>query len=129
MSPPRQDRPLNDAESDRINAMLSRFHSEYAMNIAEKIDGFFAVLICSPEIAKPSQYLPEIWGGEMTDDEAFADRKEAQDFLGLLFRHWNNIVRMLEKGIYSLLCYSWIKKHCSCQRLGTRLHTWHSFAS
>jgi uncharacterized protein len=98
MSPPRQDRPLNDAESDRINAMLSRFHSEYAMNNAEEIDGFFAALICSPEIAKPSQYLPEIWGGEMTDDEAFADRKEAQDFLSLLFRHWNNIVRMLEKG-------------------------------
>jgi uncharacterized protein len=98
MSPPQQDRPLNDAECDRINAMLSRFHSEYAMNNAEEIDGFFAALICSPEIAKPSQYLPEIWGGEMADDEAFADRKEAQDFLSLLMRHWNSIVCILEKG-------------------------------
>jgi len=34
------------------------------MNNAEEIDGFFAALICSPEIAKPSQYLPEIWGEE-----------------------------------------------------------------
>ena len=68
------------------------------MNSLEEIDGFFAALICSPELAKPSQYLPEIWGGEMADDEAFADRKEAQDFLSLLMRHWNNIARILEKG-------------------------------
>jgi yecA family protein len=61
MSPPQQDRPLNDAECDRINAMLSRFRSESAMNSAEEIDGFFAALICSPDITKPSQYLPEIW--------------------------------------------------------------------
>jgi yecA family protein len=44
--------------------MLSRFRNDYAMNNAEEVDGFFAALICSPEIAKPSQYLTEIWGGE-----------------------------------------------------------------
>ena len=98
MSPPQRDRPLNDAERDRMDAILSRFRSESAMNNAEEIDGCFAALICSPEIAKPSQYLPEIWGGEMADDEAFADRKEAQDFLSLLMRHWNSIVSILEKG-------------------------------
>jgi yecA family protein len=61
MSPPQRDRPLNDAERDRLDAMLSRFRNESAMNNAEEVDGFFAALICSPEIAKPSQYLPEIW--------------------------------------------------------------------
>jgi uncharacterized protein len=98
MSPPQQDRPLNDAERDRMDAMLSRFRSESAMNNAEEIDGFFAALICSPETAKPSQYLPEIWGGEMADDEAFDGRQELQDFLSLLMRHWNSIVCILEKG-------------------------------
>jgi uncharacterized protein len=92
------DRPLNDAERDRMDAMLSRFRSESAMNNAEEIDGFFAALICSPETAKPSQYLSEIWGGEMADDEAFDDRQELQDFLSLLMRHWNSIVCILEKG-------------------------------
>jgi uncharacterized protein YecA (UPF0149 family) len=85
-----RDRPLNDAECARLNAVLSRFGSEYAMNNLEEIDGFFAALICSPDVAKPSEYLPEIWGREMADDEAFADRQELQDFLGLLFRHWNS---------------------------------------
>jgi uncharacterized protein len=80
MSPSQPDRPLNDAERDRLDAMLSRFRNESAMNNAEEVDGFFAALICSPEIAKPSEYLPEIWGGEMADDEAFADQEELQNF-------------------------------------------------
>jgi len=97
MTPPQQDRPLNDAECDRIHTVLSRFRSESAMKNVEEIDGFFVALICSPELAKPSEYLPEIWGGEMTDDEAFADQQELQNFLNLIFRHWNSIARMLEE--------------------------------
>jgi uncharacterized protein len=94
---PSPDWPLNDVERDRMDAILSRFHSEDAMNSAEQIDGFFAALICSPQIAKPSEYLPEIWG-EMTDDEAFNGEQEFQEFMRLLMRHWNSIGRKLEEG-------------------------------
>ena len=93
---PSPDRPLNDVERDRMDAILSRFHSEDAIHNAEEVDGFFAALICSPEIAKPNEYLAEIWG-EMADDEAFADEQELQEFLGLLMRHWNSIGRKLEE--------------------------------
>ena len=93
---PSPDRPLNDVERDRMDAILSRFHSEDAIHNAEEVDGFFAALICSPEIAKPNEYLAEIWG-EMADDEAFADEQELQEFLGLLMRHWNSIGRKLEQ--------------------------------
>jgi uncharacterized protein len=62
------------------------------MNNREEIDGFLAALICSPDIA---EYLPEIWGGEMTYDEAFVDREQLMDFLGLLTRHWDSIVGKL----------------------------------
>ena len=89
----------------------SRFRSEYAMNNREEIDGFFVALICSPDIAKPSEYLPEIWGGgEMADDEAFADQQELQDFVNLIFRHWNSMVRILQGMMYLLLCCSKMKK-------------------
>ena len=66
---PSPERPLNDAELDRVDTILSRFHSENAIHNAEEVDGFFAALICSPEIAKPNEYLTEIWG-DMADDEA-----------------------------------------------------------
>ena len=76
MPPLQRDRPLNNAECARLGAVLSRFGSEYAMNNLEEIDGFFAALICSPDVAKPSEYLPEIWGGgEMADDEALPDQQ------------------------------------------------------
>jgi uncharacterized protein len=101
---PSPDRPLNDAERDRLDAILSRFHSEDAINSAEEVDGFFAALICSPEIAKPSEYLTEIWG-EMTNDEAFADEQELQDFLSLLFRHWNSVSRKLEEEDFTPLLF------------------------
>jgi uncharacterized protein len=93
---PSPDWPLNDVERDRLDAILSRFHSEDAMNNAEEIDGFFAALICSPEIARPNDYLAEI-RGEMTDDEAFAGEQEFQEFMRLLMRHWNSIGRKLEE--------------------------------
>jgi hypothetical protein len=56
---PSPDRPLNDVERDRMDAILSRFHSEDAMHNAEEVDGFFAALICSPEIGER-----EIPGGQ-----------------------------------------------------------------
>jgi uncharacterized protein len=103
---PQRDPPLNDAECARMDAMLARFRSEYAMNNREEIDGFFAALICSPDIAKPSEYLPEIWGGEMTYDEAFVDREQLLDFLGLLMRHWDSIVRILhEEDVFAPLLF------------------------
>jgi hypothetical protein len=68
MSPPQRDRPLNDAECARMDA------------------------------------VPEICGGEMAHDEAFVDREQLLDFLGLLMRHWDSIVRILhEEDVFAPL--------------------------
>jgi uncharacterized protein len=96
--------PLNDTECDRFDEMLSRFQSEHAINNMEELDGFFAALICSPDMVMPSTCLSEIWGGEMADEEAFTIHEELQDFLGLLFRHWNSIVRVfVEEELFTPL--------------------------
>jgi len=34
------------------------------MNV-EQLDGFFAVLIAGPETVMPSEYYPEVFGGDM----------------------------------------------------------------
>jgi uncharacterized protein len=85
------ERPLTDAEYDRLADALNRFHGERAMNL-EQLDGFFAALICGPDLVHPSEYLPEVWGGgEMADEEAFASQQQLKDFLDLVMRHWNAI--------------------------------------
>jgi uncharacterized protein len=86
-----QSQALTDEEYDHMAAVLHRFHSERAMNL-EMLDGFFAALICSPELVPPSEYLPEIWG---VPDEALSDRVELQRFLDLVMRHWNAMVHTL----------------------------------
>src|SRR4051794_9355653 len=77
------------------------------MNL-EQLDGFFAALICGPDLVRPSEYLPEIWGGgEMADEEAFSSRQQLKNFLDLVMRHWNAIAETLQSGDS--------KTHWSCQ--------------
>ena len=59
--------PLTDAEFDKLADVLKRFGDKRAMNL-EMLDGFFAALICGPENVPPSEYLPEIWGGDMVNE-------------------------------------------------------------
>jgi len=90
-------RPLIDAEYDRVSYVLNQFRNEHAMNL-ENLDGFFAALICGPSPVDPSEYLPEIWGGEMDDEEAFSSEVQLKDFLDLIMRHWDTVAATLQSG-------------------------------
>jgi uncharacterized protein len=89
-------RPLADPEYGRLAGALDRFHGEGAMNL-EQLDGFFAALICGPDAVPPSEYLPEIWGGDMANEEAFSSQ-QLKDFLDLVLRHWSTIADTLQSG-------------------------------
>ena len=65
------------------------------MNL-EEVDGFFAALICGPETVLPSEYLREIWGGDLDADEAVFSRQELEELLPLIMRHWNFIANALQ---------------------------------
>ena len=52
------------------------------MNV-EALDGFFAALIAGPENVMPSEYYPEVFGGEMPDACEFGSLDEANEILGL----------------------------------------------
>jgi uncharacterized protein len=80
--------PLTDAELDKLDDILKRFRDKRAMNL-ETLDGFFAALICGPDDVPPSEYLPEIWGGNMVNEPAFQTRPILQEFISLVTRHWN----------------------------------------
>src|SRR5579859_620587 len=86
--------PLTDAECDQIDKILLPFLDQDGMNL-EMVDGFFAALLCSPDLVMPSEYLPEIFGGEI-DETAFASMEDANSFLGLLMRHWNAVSEQLD---------------------------------
>ena len=90
-------RPLTDADYDRLAAALNRFQGQRALNL-EQLDGFFAALICGPGLVHPSEFLPELWGGDMADEEAFESQRELSEFLDLVLRHLNVIADTLQSG-------------------------------
>ena len=92
------DGTMTDAQYDRMAALLSRFRGGRAMNL-EMLDGYFAALICCPDMVLPSEYLCEIWGGgEMADAEVWDSREQLQEFMDLVMQHWNAISRTLQAG-------------------------------
>jgi uncharacterized protein len=77
--------------------VLGRFDTEHPMNL-EELDGFFAALICGPEVVRPSEYLPVIWGDNIILDDSFGKQPVLQHFLSLIMRHWNVIADTLYSG-------------------------------
>jgi uncharacterized protein len=98
-------RTSTDAQCDRMAMLLGRFRGSRAMNL-EMLDGFFAALICCPDMVLPSEYLPEIWGGEMADEEAWDSQEQLHEFMDLVMQHWNTISRTLEAGDVYLPIFS-----------------------
>jgi uncharacterized protein len=92
-----QNNPLTNAELDRLGDFLKGCKGDRAMNL-EELDGFFAALIAGPETVMPSEYYPEVFGGEMSQTCEFGSIDEANEILGLMMRHWNTIARTLFKG-------------------------------
>ena len=92
-----QNAPLTDAELDRLGDFLKSCKGGRAMNV-EALDGFFAALIAGPETVMSSEYYREVFGGEMSDACEFGSLGEANEILGLMMRHWNDIAGTLFKG-------------------------------
>ena len=96
MTPFAEYEPLTNAALDRLGQFLKSCKGGGAMNV-EELDGFFAALIAGPETVMPSEYYPEVFGGEMSETCEFANLKEANKILGLMMRHWNAIAGTLFK--------------------------------
>ena len=88
---------LTEAERDRLTEFLKGCTGRHAMKL-EELDGFFAALIAGPEVVPPSEYLPEVFGGEMSETCEFETLDQARDVLGLIMRHWNSIATTLDRG-------------------------------
>lgn len=89
---------LSDAELDDLDTFLARVRGGRIGNI-KALDGFFAALACCPDLVLPSEYLPVIQSGATEDsDLVFENLAEANQFAGLVMRHWNQVNQQLNEG-------------------------------
>ncbi len=84
--------PIADEGYDRLEELLD---ANCVMNL-EMLDGFFAALIAGPQCGVPSDYLPEVWGGGKTFEDAFETQGELVEFINLILQHWNSTANILE---------------------------------
>jgi uncharacterized protein len=89
--------PLNDAEFESLTNVLKRFGGRQAMDL-EQLDGFLAAVICCPDEVQKSEYLPEIWGDQMINENSFLAQPLLQEFLSLVERHKQTILHTLDSG-------------------------------
>lgn len=66
------------------------------MTLSE-LDGFMAGLIVTPDLIRPSEWMPAIWRGE---DPVFENAVQAQRVLSLLMQHYNGVSDGLHSGDY-----------------------------
>jgi uncharacterized protein len=64
--------------------------------LIEELDGFIAGLMVCPDLIKPSEWLPIVWGQDgATPQPAFDNLDHANRVLGLLMEHYNDVARTL----------------------------------
>lgn len=76
--------------------LCSEVVSEDAMLLGE-LDGFLAGIIICPELIRPGEWLPLIWGEH---PPAFTSDAQAQQVHDLVLGHYNGIIRQLNRGRY-----------------------------
>lgn len=83
--------PLTDEELEELGEFLmSDLTGAAAMDLS-MVDGFLTALAVGPRNLPPSQWMPLIWGGEMN----WQSKEQAEHFMGLIFRHANDILLYL----------------------------------
>jgi len=63
--------------------------------LLEELDGFIAGLLVCPEMIKPSEWLPVVWGNDGEDDPAFDNIDHLNRVLGLVMDYYNDVARTL----------------------------------
>jgi uncharacterized protein len=90
-------KPLSDAEFARLSQGLRDFGGKHAMNL-ETLDGFLAALVSGPDHVPQKEYLEEIWGDSVVNEDAFIAQPTLQDLVFLVLRHRDSIAHTLQSG-------------------------------
>jgi len=73
--------------------LMSDVSPKNCMQLSD-LDGFLTAIVVGPELIKPSEWLPVVWGDESPE---FSDDAQATTILGAILGRYNEIARSLAK--------------------------------
>jgi len=91
------DLSVSDADLDLLDAYLLSDQSPPECMLLSDLDGFLTGIAIGPELVMPSEWLPQVWGGE---EPVFDDHVQASAILGTIIGCYNAIVREAEVGAF-----------------------------
>ena len=89
--------PVSAREHEQLGEFLGQLTNPGALSL-EGIDGLFCALIAGPSWVTPSQYLPLLLGGSLSDEFVTFNVARVNAVFGLFIRHWNSILGELDRG-------------------------------
>jgi uncharacterized protein len=98
----RSDLPADETGYDVLDSYLESDRSPPESMLISDLDGFLTAVAIGPELIRPSEWLPVVWGGEQP---AFDDENEAQAVLDAIMSRYNQILR--DVGRHSLEPIFW----------------------
>ncbi len=84
-----------------LEARMSALPNECDVMLLSELDGFLTGIVACPDLIRPEEWLPHVWGGgepEVAEGCAFADAADFNAFCKLVIAHYNDIVRDLQRG-------------------------------
>ena len=70
--------------------------------LLSQLDGFLAGVIVCPDLIRPSEWVPLVWGSE---GPVFDNEKQAQHMLNILMSHYNSIIHQLDQRRFQPIYY------------------------
>lgn len=84
--------PTEPVDLDALDAYLNSEQAPPECMGLSDLDGFLTAIAIGPELIKPSEWLPVVWGDE---EPEFATVEEAQAILSLIMARYNEILQEL----------------------------------
>ncbi|HWK48088.1 MAG TPA: UPF0149 family protein [Stellaceae bacterium] len=89
------DVPVRGDGLEVLEAFLESDRSPPDSMVLSDLDGFLTAIAIGPDLIKPSEWLPVIWGD---DEPVFADEAETQAILGSILDRYNEILHDIPAG-------------------------------
>ena len=86
---------LDDAQIERLSALLEQRAVPFRGFNLEALDGFLSALVVSPSPVPSEEWEPLVWGGKAPN---WGSAEEAQEVQALLAGHWNMCAARARKG-------------------------------
>ena len=94
---PDPNEPLTDEDFAYVESILTKYSTDESLINVSDLDGFLTAIVSGPDLILPSEWLPEIWGGE-DKSPVFEDFEEASRFSGCVLRLMNESASILAEA-------------------------------